>query len=397
MSIVVRRDSVTLKALNLDRDGYLVTQARAARTGILTYIKDGKPFRELVPKDVLFGEESKSTAIGLPFTNRHPREKSVNADNAADLMRGFTQGPVTEEKGDDGEDYLGLGVKLMDKRTIKQVQDGVVELSFGYEAHLDMTPGTYKGQPYDATQVRRLHNHLALVPKARAGSNSRLRLDADNNLDEEPDMEMVTIKIDGKDVEVPKASAEAIQAGLAKAATSRADAADATALAAEKQRADTAEAELLKFQEEKKKAATAEGKKDEAARIDAMVKERATVLDQAKSLIPKADHAKLDALDNLAVMSLVLTTLDAEEKLDGKSEDFIKGAFAAAVKGAKETKGDAASVKLGGKIVHAGKGTAPAKNQDGATVLNLDQAIAEKKRDLADRWKQPLTVGAAKS
>jgi hypothetical protein len=74
----------------------------------------------------------------------------------------------------DGDDVRAK-IVIHDTDTVKQT--GMRELSLGYNLVLDLTPGEWKGQKYDAIQTEIAINHLALVPEARAGEQARLNID----------------------------------------------------------------------------------------------------------------------------------------------------------------------------------------------------------------------------
>lgn len=392
MLTVRRQDSVSLMTSRRTPEGFLEAPAFVAKEGLLTYYQDGKPFVEYVPAKTLEDPEHLAGLAGLPVTKRHPREARVDASNALGQIRGTTTmpGSMVEEGGDK---FAQTKVRIMDADLVDDVEQGTQELSLGYTAILDKRPGTWRGMHYDAVQVKRTNNHLAVVPRARAGNKVRLRLDSADNLIEEEEMELVTINIDGKDIQVSKEAAAVIEAGLkAKTSTTRTDSADTAELAlklAEAQRkADTAQGELDQIKKKETAANSEQAKADEAKRIDGLVKERASLLTSAKNALPEAEHAKLDALDSLGIMKLVLVTLDPETKLDGLSEDYVRGAFGAALKSGKkaETKKDSA---LGNLMVHGPKGN-KGTSENGTKVVNVDEAINHRRRNISDRWKTPV-------
>jgi hypothetical protein len=396
-TFVQRRDSVTLRNLNLTPEGFLQTRGVVAKEGILTYYRDGKVFREYVPAETLKEAEHLDSVQGLPITRRHPSKGEVDAENAKAEMRGFTMGPATVVN--DGEDTLvDCGIKLTDKAVVSDVQAGVVELSLGYKARLDMTPGTWRGQHYDAVQRKRINNHLAIVESARAGHKARLRLDSAHNMIEEEGMELVTIKIDGKDVQVPKDSAPAIESALQVSAAIRKNdsAGQSSAEMAElRKRLDTTQAELDVLKAEKTKNDSAEAKAKEQQRIDALVKERADLLSKAKTHLKADELPKLDSLDNLGVMRAVAEALDPENKLDGKSEDYIRAHFDAVLKyrGAGEAKraDGKTGPSVGELIVHGPKGGQRTDAAgEGANVVLSSQAVQHARKGLSQLHKKSL-------
>jgi hypothetical protein len=71
------------------------------------------------------------------------------------------------------------------KEAIDSIDSGdAKEVSCGYTCDLDMTPGVYQGQHYDAVQRNIKYNHVALGPAnwGRAGSDVALRLDSTDAL-----------------------------------------------------------------------------------------------------------------------------------------------------------------------------------------------------------------------
>lgn len=154
-------------------DGTMLLEGYAAREGVLEYPQaDGTVRRELVPMSTL-----RDSAAGLgraPATLEHPRV-NVTPDNVAEYGVGDTDGDVLVEDG--GFVRVRLAVRRRD--AIAAVQSGrKVELSPGYMVQTDETPGTHPVHGrYDAVQVARRYNHLAIVERARGGSEVRMRVD----------------------------------------------------------------------------------------------------------------------------------------------------------------------------------------------------------------------------
>jgi len=101
-------------------------------------------------------------------------------------------------------------VRVTDASAVTAIQTGTRELSPGYSVDLDTTPGSWSGQKYDAIQVKRRYNHLALVDRARGGRQARLdSLRADGAL-VQTDATMVAVTIDGVEYMVDPAVAAAL-------------------------------------------------------------------------------------------------------------------------------------------------------------------------------------------
>lgn len=151
----------------------LLCQGLAARPGIYEYRNaDGTITRELVTAETL--SRSVAGLARAPVTLDHP-DVDVRADNHAELNVGDVDGDI--EVQDDGY----IRVKIAVRR--KDAQDAVLnktqrELSPGYVAKIDKTPGEHpEFGKYDAEQVERTYNHLAIVRDARGGSRVALRTD----------------------------------------------------------------------------------------------------------------------------------------------------------------------------------------------------------------------------
>ncbi|MBB3610973.1 hypothetical protein FHX11_003925 [Rhizobium sp. BK602] len=68
-----------------------------------------------------------------------------------------------------------VSMLLADAGAIQAVEDGTRELSMGYDCQLDFTAGTSpSGEAYDAVQRNIRSNHIAVVPRARGGSDLRI-------------------------------------------------------------------------------------------------------------------------------------------------------------------------------------------------------------------------------
>lgn len=153
--------------------GSLLVTGYAAREGVLVY-RDaaGRETRELVPLSTL--EASAPGLARATVTLEHPRE-DVSPSNVAQLGVGDVGSRVTLH--DDGYVEVQLAVRRQD--ALDAIRGGKVELSPGYRVRLDPTPGTHPVHGrYDAIQVEREYNHLAIVGNARGGATVRLRADA---------------------------------------------------------------------------------------------------------------------------------------------------------------------------------------------------------------------------
>lgn len=158
-------------------DGTLLVEGYAARPGVYIYRNaDGSERRELVPRSTL--EAFARTLARSPVTLRHPGREDggrVTPDNYQRLSVGDVDGEVLIE--DDG--FVRVKVAIRRRDAIDAVESKEIrELSPGYGVRLDTTPGTDpEFGAYDAIQVERFGNHLALVENARGGSGCHIRVD----------------------------------------------------------------------------------------------------------------------------------------------------------------------------------------------------------------------------
>lgn len=217
-------DAVTIKGTRLRDDGYLVVDARVARTGIQRYLGSevGRPDLAVVdvyrPEAEVFSDAAMASFAHRPVTDDHPKG-AVTADNWKQLSVGQTDGEIKR----DG-DFLRIPLMVADAATIQKVQAGKRELSAGYTCDLKWEPGTTPdGLKYDAVQTNIRANHVAIVTRGRAGSDVRIGDDADKwgtapittAHDKETSMTTRNVMVDGLSVETTDAGAQAITKLLA--------------------------------------------------------------------------------------------------------------------------------------------------------------------------------------
>lgn len=313
---VQRFDFAKMKATKTD-EGYLVDTPIVGRVGVQTYINaDGTIRKEFRPPEEVFHPDALSSMAGKPITDQHPNGK-VTAANYKKLTIGTMLGSGRQ----DGDNVLA-DIIIQDAEAIaKAEKGGIRELSLGYSVDLEETPGEYNGEKYDAIQRRIRVNHLALVPKGRAG-NARLNLDR---------CDAVAFT---EDCMSDKLSRVRLDNGI------EYDAAPEVAHALEKSRADTAD---LKTQLVAK-SAEAEKLAGERDTLKARVDGFAVELDKVKADALTAAHAQVKAradLEKVAegfkvdcsgktdreVKEAVIKSVRADASLDGKSDEYVQAAF----------------------------------------------------------------------
>lgn len=201
-------DKLTLNKPRRTNDGYLVVDARIARTGIQHYrgSEVGVSDKDIVaiyrPEGEVFKDESMASFAHKPVTDNHPPEM-VSSKNWKDFAVGKTGGEIAR----DGE-FLVIPLSVMDEASISQVESGKRELSAGYLCDLDMTPGTTPdGEAYDGIQTNIRANHLAIVDKGRAGNHCRIG-------DKKPGEDTMTtrkVTVDGITIDVTDQGAQVIE------------------------------------------------------------------------------------------------------------------------------------------------------------------------------------------
>ena len=153
------------------------------------------------------GEELRRAA---PTTNRLPIQLRHHEESAEHPARDTRIGSM----GSDGRyaaPYLQNSLVFTDAEGIAEIESGEArELSLGYMYDPDFTPGTFAGVPYDFVMRNIRANHLALVPRGRAGRDCMVA-DADiNTKPNEADMAKRPLGRDGDPV-VEKQEVEAAQ------------------------------------------------------------------------------------------------------------------------------------------------------------------------------------------
>ena len=353
-------DYATTSAVRRTHDGYLVADARVARTGIQEYLGSelGKPDMPIVrvyrPENAVFSQDAMHSYAHRPVTNGHPSEQ-VSAKTWRDVAIGNTGGEVVR----DG-DFVRVPLVLMDANAIAAYDSGVRELSMGYDANIEFTAGvTDSGEQYDAIVTSMKMNHLALVYKARGGEQLRIgdspTPDAGligQNKGGRMATELKKVLVDGLTVETTEQGEQAInklQKDLADSASTVQALKDAhtTALAQKDAEIDALKSKVLTD-----------------AQIEARAIARADLIGKAK-LVHDADYAgKTDAEIRRAAVVAKL----GDAAIAGKADAYIDARFDILVE-------DAAKA-----------GTDPVRNalRDAAKTGNADPAATARAAYIAE-------------
>lgn len=319
-------DRIPVGAVRTTADGYLVADARVARTGIQEYLGSelGRPeqiVRVYRPESAVFAADAMHSYAHRPVTNDHPRE-NVTSKNWKDLAAGQTGGEVVR----DGE-FVRVPLVLMDQSAIEDYNAGKRELSMGYSANIEFVDGvTPDGQTYNAIVSDMQMNHLALVSKARGGESLRIGDQRTPNAVNSAQAtgghpmagEMKRVLVDGLTVETTEQGAEAItklQDQLKDSAANLKMVSDAHA------------AELAKLQGDlgarDAEIAGLKAAKLTDAQIEARASARVALLADAKKVHDADYTGKTDAEVRAAVVAAKL----GDAAVTGKSADYVQGVF----------------------------------------------------------------------
>jgi uncharacterized protein len=347
--MVARYDFIQIKA-EVTPEGWIRDRPIVTRVGIFEYRNsNGTIKRELRPEAEVFKTDSIASLSGIPVTNGHMGMVTSKNSNA---IIGTVLGPGEPE-----------GTNLVANVIIHRADElqGRKELSLGYHADVDETPGEWNGHKYDAIQKNIKYNHLAIVHRGRSG-NARLRLDSadgvngnfDTGDDNMPDpVKLQTIRLD--DIEY-QASPEVIRY-IAKANDKLGDMQKKyDSLEAER---DTLKTKADKHEEELKKV------RDDSATA---IRARMTLEEIAKKF-----EVKFDAADNdRFIREKVVIKVRGEMDFTNRSDEYVLTAFDFAVAD-HDKKGDSVGNQRqqasGGNTIHQDS-SAPEKHGGAAGARN---------------------------
>lgn len=324
-------DAVAVAGTRRRDDGYLVADARIARTGIQVYrgSEVGMPNMDVVrvyrPGAEVFSEDTMRSAAHRPVTNDHPPEM-VTADN----WRKYAVGQSADEVIGEGI-YIRVPLMVSDARAIKAIEDGKRELSAGYTCDVEFTPGvTDAGEAYDAIQKNIRMNHVAIVQRGRAGQEVRIGdgaatwgISPIHLADEKdrimPETNLRSVLVDGLSVSCTDQGAQAIEKLMndrkaAQDALATAQTTHQTAIAAKDKDLATKDAEIDDLK----------GKVLDGAALDKLVAARAGLVGAAKAIAPAV---KTDGLSDADLRRAVVVAKVGDAAVKDRSDDYIAARF----------------------------------------------------------------------
>lgn len=414
MTSSLRFDFAPIIGSQLTPEGYLRVRCRAARTGVQSYRRnDGSTVVEFRPKEEV-GSPASLSSFGLsPVTWQHP-PVLLDAENTKQFQVGFSGGKVSFDDG-----FVEVALTVTDAAAIAGIQRGdATEVSAGYKVDFDPTPGiTPDGVHFDGTQRNIQVNHIAIVPKGRAGKEVRLLLDhfdsdsaisipdelipLPNSTTQKPlpiPKTMASVNLDGLSIELPSDAAAAVQS-FVKDMERRVDSSEsnqeslllriqqleeenqsiASDFQAAKLRGDEAEAQVE---------AASDAPRMDIADLDKHVSER---LDSLTHLAPAFEaEFNFDGIPTEDLYQFAYQNLTGEEVPEDSSGDYIAGIVDGLLSVANldsEDDGLAANSR-------SDSSTVPLRNalnnvQRGA---NPSSAMADYQLKLQNAWQKPLTA-----
>lgn len=171
-------DAVIVDGVKITTEGYLVAEAKVARTGTQLYyaseigdialqagFKPHDVVRVYRHPDQVFSDSALKSITRVPVTVDHPTVQ-VTADNWSDLA----VGEVGDAYKVDG-DWIVVNPMIKDAAAIAAAKTTHKEISMGYEAMIVPARAGIDAD-FEMRDIRM--NHLALVPSGRAGPEARI-------------------------------------------------------------------------------------------------------------------------------------------------------------------------------------------------------------------------------
>lgn len=417
---VTRYDFAPITGSETTSEGYLRVWCRAARAGTQLYRRtDGSQVREYRPPEEVGSPDSLSTFGMKPATWGHP-PVLLDSANTKQYQIGYSGSQVRYTDG-----FVEVALLITDEEAIKKVKrKDASEVSAGYKVDFDPTPGvTPEGEEYAGIQRNIRVNHIAIVPRGRAGPEVRLlldRMDAADAVAALPEHEMApqssstaspvmaTVKLDGLEIDLPAETASAVQSysrdmgRQLEALTTERDElatkldslqADFDSLALDKEaaegRADALEEEL----------ASSDTARIDTAELDQLVSERLGTLQRLAPAF--AEDFKFDGIDEASLY------IQAYENLIGSApredaepayiQGVVEGILAARADSSEEEADEEQEVSPEDETINQDS----ADREDSTSSLRdalkgagrgTDSPVASYRAKQAEAWKLPLTA-----
>jgi hypothetical protein len=423
---VSRYDFAPITGSETTPEGYLRVWCRAARSGTQLYRRaDGSQVREYRPPEEVSNPDSLSTFGMKPATWGHP-PVLLDSANTKQYQVGYSGSQVRYNDG-----FVEVALVVTDQDAIEKIKrKDATEVSAGYKVDFDPTPGiTPEGEEYAGVQRNIRVNHIAIVPRGRAGPEVRLLLDRMDAADAVADLHeyemapqssstaspvMATVKLDGLEIDLPAEAASAVQSysrdmgRQLQALTTERDElatkldslqADFDTLAYDKEaaegRADALEEQL----------AASEGARIDTAELDQLVAERLATLQRLAPAF--AEDFKFDGIDDETLYATAFENLTGSAPREDAEAAYIHGVvdgiLAARADAEGDEEGEESDPEGGDADGEDGetKEDADSDRADSTATLrdalkgagrSTDSPISAYRSKMADAWKRPLTA-----
>lgn len=417
---VTRYDFAPITGSETTSEGYLRVWCRAARAGTQLYRRtDGSQVREYRPPEEVGSPDSLSTFGMKPATWGHP-PVLLDSANTKQYQIGYSGSQVRYTDG-----FVEVALLITDEEAIKKVKrKDASEVSAGYKVDFDPTPGvTPEGEEYAGIQRNIRVNHIAIVPRGRAGPEVRLLLDRMDSADAVaalPEHEMApqssstaspvmaTVKLDGLEIDLPAETASAVQSysrdmgRQLEALTTERDElatkldslqADFDSLALDKEaaegRADALEEEL----------ASSDRARIDTAELDQLVSERLGTLQRLAPAF--AEDFKFDGIDEASLYIQAYENLIGSAPREDAEPAYIQGVVEGILAARADSSEEEADEEQEVSPEHETINQDSADREDSTSSLRdalkgagrgTDSPVASYRAKQAEAWKLPLTA-----
>jgi len=394
-------------------EGYLKVWCKAARVGTQLYTRgDGVQVREYRPEEEVAKPESlasfgmKAVTMGHPPVLLDSGNTKVHQIGHAGSQIRFTDG------------FVEVALLVTDRDAIERIKRGdAQEVSAGYRVDFDPTPGvTPQGESYEGVQRNIRVNHIAVVPKGRAGRDVRLILDSCDRNDavawsetpsNSPVFTMARITLDGLDLELPAETAGAVQSFVKEAERAKVDLQSKLDSQEEQIEAVVTENEetlgrldaaLERIEELEKQiadsAAEAE-KRDDAAQINEAVNARLATLDKFAPILP--DEYKFDGEDERGIMTLAYENVFEQAPREDANNDYLLGVLDGVLAAMEDVEDDEEEIHQDSEFQPEEDGSNVAEVRAALAAVSGDEkmdAQSSYREQLLNGWKSNLTAHA---
>ena len=394
-------------------EGYLKVWCKAARVGTQLYTRgDGAQVREYRPEEEVAKPESlasfgmKAVTMGHPPVLLDSGNTKVHQIGHAGSQIRFTDG------------FVEVALLVTDKDAIERIKRGdAQEVSAGYRVDFDPTPGvTPQGESYEGVQRNIRVNHIAIVPKGRAGRDVRLILDSCDRNDavawsetpsNSPVFTMARITLDGLDLELPAETAGAVQSFVKEAERAKVDLQSKLdsqeeqieAVATENEetlgRLDAALERIEELEKQIADSAAEVEKRDDAAQINEAVNARLATLDKFAPILP-AEY-KFDGEDERGIMTLAYENVFEQAPREDANNDYLLGVLDGVLAAMEDVEDDEEEIHQDSEFQPEEDGSNVAEVRAALAAVSGDEkmdAQSSYREQLLNGWKSNLTAHA---